>query len=128
MTLSDQTILNYIAAHSGARREDIRRHAAQGVSETTVWRALKRLVNENKLEVTGRGPATSYSLAGSAVVRAYLKTPYNRRKPTSYSKEFLDLYVLARRSILIRATDSTCTKQAHRWQGRFQREPMHAAS
>jgi Fic family protein len=93
MALSDQAILDYIAAHPGARREAIRRHAAQRVSETTVWRALKRLVAEDKLEVTGRGPATGYSLAGSAVVRTYLKTPYNRRKPTHYSKEFLDLYV-----------------------------------
>ncbi len=93
MTLFDQAILDYIATHPGARRQAIHRHAAQGASETTVWRALKRLVDENKIEVTGRGPATSYSLAGSAVVRTYLKTPYNRRKPTSYSKEFLDIYV-----------------------------------
>lgn len=93
MAFSDQAILDYIAAQSGARREAIRRHAAPGASETTVWRALKRLVDANRIEVTGKGPATSYSLAGSAVVRAYLKTPYNRRRPTSYSKEFLDLYV-----------------------------------
>ncbi len=93
MALSDQTILDYIAANPGARREDIRRNAGPDVSETTVWRALKRLLDKNKLEVTGRGPATRYSLAGSAVVRAYLKTPYNRRKPTRHTKEFLDRYV-----------------------------------
>lgn len=93
MALSGQAILDYIAAHPGARREAIRRHAARGASETTVWRALKRLVDENKIEVTGKGPASSYSLAGSAVVRAHLKTPYNRRRPTSYSKELLDNYV-----------------------------------
>ena len=85
MALSDQTILNYIATNPRARREGIRRHAAPSMSETTVRRALKRLVEENKLELTGRGPATRYSLAGSAVVRSYLETSYNRRKPTSYS-------------------------------------------
>ncbi len=93
MALSDQAILDYIAAHPGARREAIRRHAARRVSETTVWRVLKRLLDEEKLEVTGRGPATSYSLAGSAAVRTHLETPYNRRKPAHYSKEFLDDYM-----------------------------------
>ena len=70
MTLSNQAILDYIAAHPGARREDIRRQAAPDASETTVWRALKRLLDEGKLEVSGKGPATGYSLAGPAVVRA----------------------------------------------------------
>lgn len=93
MALSDQAILDYIAAHPGARREDIRRHAAPEASETTVWRALKRLVDESKLEVSGKGRATGYSLAGAAVVRAHLQTPYNRRRPASYQKEFLDRYV-----------------------------------
>jgi Fic family protein len=93
MTISNQVILDYIAAHPGARREDIRRHAVPEVSETTVWRALKRLVDEGKLEVSGKGPATGYSLAGAAVVRAHLQTPYNRRRPTSYKKEFLDRYI-----------------------------------
>ena len=93
MSLSDQVILDYIAAHPGARREHIRRHAAPDVSETTIWRALKKLVDENKLQVAGKGPATGYSPAGAAVVRAYLKTPYNRRRPASYNKEFLDRYI-----------------------------------
>ena len=66
MALSE-AILDYIASHPGARREDIRRHAAPDASDTTVWRALKRLVEDNKLEVSGRGPATAYTLAGSAV-------------------------------------------------------------
>ena len=35
MTLSIQAILDYIAAHTGARREDIRRRAAPDASETT---------------------------------------------------------------------------------------------
>ena len=96
MALSDRDILNYIAAHPGAGREDIRRHAAPDASSPTVWRALKRLVDENKLEVSGRGRATGYSLAGAAVVRAHLATPYNRRKPASYNKEFIDRYVPGR--------------------------------
>jgi len=93
MTLSTQVILDYIAAHPGARREDIRRQVVPEVSETTVWRALKRLVDEGKLEVSGKGRATGYSLAGPAVVRAHLQTVFNRRRPTSYKKEFLDRYV-----------------------------------
>lgn len=93
MALSDDAILDYIAANPGAGREDIRRNAARDVSETTVWRALKRLVDENRLAVTGKGPATRYSLAGAAVVRAYLRTPYNRRKPVGYKKEFVDQYI-----------------------------------
>ena len=93
MSLSDQVILDYIAAHPRARREDIRRHAAPHVSETTIWRALKKLVDENKLQVDGKGRATGYSLAGATVVRAYLKTPYNRRRLASYNKEFLDRYI-----------------------------------
>jgi len=93
VTFSDQAILDYIAAHPGARREDIRRQAAPDASETTVWRVLKRLVEEGKLEVSGKGRATGYSLARAAVVRAHLLTPYNRRRPASYKKEFLDRYI-----------------------------------
>ncbi len=93
MAISDQAILDYIAANPGAGREDIRRHAARDASETTVWRALKRLVDDNRLAVTGKGPATRYSLAGAAVLRAYLQTPYNRRPPVGYRKEFVDQYV-----------------------------------
>ena len=93
MALSDQSILDYIAANPAAGREDIRRHAARDVSETTVWRALKRLVDENRLAVTGKGRATRYSLAGAAVVLAYLQTPYSRRPPVGYKEEFVDQYV-----------------------------------
>jgi len=93
MTLSGQTILDYIAAHPGARRKAIRRHAAPDASETTVWRTLKRLVDEGKLQVSGKGRATAYTLAGAAVVSAHLQTPYNRRKPVSYNREFLDRYL-----------------------------------
>ena len=93
MTLSDRSLVDYIARRPGARRKDIRRHAAPETSETTLWRALRRLVDEGKLEVSGKGRATGYTLAGPAVVRAHLQTPYNRRKPVSYSREFLDRYI-----------------------------------
>ncbi len=93
MALSENDILDYIAAHPGARREEIRRHTAPDASNPTIWRTLKRLVGENKLEVAGKGRATGYSLAGAAVVRAHLATPYNRRKPASYNKAFIDRYV-----------------------------------
>lgn len=93
MPLTDQAILDYIAGHPGAGREEIRRDVAPEASDTTVWRALKRLVDEGRLEVSGKARATGYSLAGAAVVRAHLQTPYNRRKPTAYNKEFLDRYI-----------------------------------
>ena len=38
MTLTNQIILDYIAAHPGARREEIRRQAVPEASQTTVWR------------------------------------------------------------------------------------------
>jgi len=93
MPISDQAILDYVAAHPGARREEIRRHVATDASSATVWRALKRLLEENKLETSGRGPATAYTLAAAGVIRAHLATPFNRRKPARYSKEFLDRYI-----------------------------------
>ncbi len=93
MALTDQAILDYIAVHPGAGREDVRRHVAPEVSPPTVWRALKRLVEEGRLEVSGKARATGYSLAGAAVVRAHLRTPYNRRRPAVYRKEFVDRYV-----------------------------------
>ena len=93
MPLTDQAILDYIAAHPGAGREDVRRHVAPKVSSPTIWRALKRLVDEDRLEVSGKARATGYSLAGAGVVRAHLQTPYNRRKPAAYNKEFLDRYI-----------------------------------
>ena len=96
MALSDQEILDYIAVHPGSGREEIRRHAAPDASSPTIWRALKRLREENKLEVSGKGRATGYSLAGAAVVRAHLAEPYNRRKPANYNKDFIDRYVPGR--------------------------------
>lgn len=93
MLLTDQAILDYLADHPAAGREDIRRHVAPDVSGPTVWRALKRLVDEGRLEVTGKARATGYSLAGTAVVRAHLQIPYNRRRPAIYNREFLDHYI-----------------------------------
>jgi len=93
MALSDQDILDFVAQNPGSGRDAIRKGAATGVSETTVWRALKRLVDEGRLEVSGKGRATGYQIAGSAVVRAHLSVPYNRRPPIAYKPEFLDAYV-----------------------------------
>ncbi len=93
MLLPDQDILDYLADHPGARRADIRRQVASDVSNTTVWRSLKRLVDEGRLEVSGKARATGYSLAGPAVVRAHLKTTYNRRRPATYNREVLDRYI-----------------------------------
>ena len=58
MSPSDQAILDYIAANPGVGRENIRRHVARDISDTTVWRALKRLVHDNRLAVTGKARAT----------------------------------------------------------------------
>ena len=93
MTPTDQAILDYLAGHPGAGRDEIRRQVAPEASPPTIWRALRRLVDEGKLEVSGKARATGYSLAGTGVVRAHLRTPYNRRKPVTYRKEFLDHYV-----------------------------------
>ena len=93
MVVTDQAILDYIAAHPGTGREDIRKAVAPEASETTMWRALKRLTDEGKLTVSGKARATGYTLAGSAEVRAYLQTPYNKRPAKTYNKEFLDGYV-----------------------------------
>jgi hypothetical protein len=93
MALSDQDILDFVGENPGAGRDAIRKGVAQDVSETTIWRLLKRLVEEGRLEVSGKGRATGYRIAGGAVVRAHLSTPYNRRVPVSYRPEFLDAYV-----------------------------------
>ena len=123
MAVSDRDVLDYIAAHPGARRDDIRRNTAPNASSPTIWRALKRLVDENKLEVFGRGRATGYSLAGAAVVRAHLANPYNRRKPASYDKGFIDRYVPGR-SFYLGATD----RQRLRDAGTPTMEPLPAGT
>lgn len=93
MPVTDQAILDYIAAHPGVGREGIRQNVAPEISETTMWRALKRLTDDGKLAVTGKARATKYTIAGSAVIRAYLQTPYNQRPAKTYNNEFLDNYV-----------------------------------
>lgn len=103
MPSSDQPILDYIAGHPGAGRAAIRRAVAPEDDPSTVWRTLRRLVDEGRLEVSGKGRATGYTIAGSAVVRAHLSTPYNRRPPVTYHKEFLDAYVPGKTHYLPRA-------------------------
>lgn len=93
MALSDQEILDFVGENPGAGRDAIRKGVAQDVSETTIWRLLRRMVGEGRLEVSGKGGATGYRIAGGAVVRAHLSTPYNRRAPVFYRPEFLDAYV-----------------------------------
>lgn len=95
MSSIEQDILAYVASHPGSGRQAIRKVAVPGAGDTTVWRALKRLVETGRLEVSGKGRATVYSLAGAtaAVVRKYLQTPYNRRPSVAYRPEFLDAYV-----------------------------------
>ena len=93
MRIAEQAILDYLAAHPGSGREAIRKGVAPQASEASVWRALKRLTEAGKLSVTGKARATGYTVAGSALVRAYLQTPYNRRPVKTYNRAFLDRYV-----------------------------------
>ena len=93
MPLTDKDILNYISANPGAGRASVRRDIAPEFSPATIWRALKRLVDEGRLEVSGKAQAAGYSLAGSAAVRIHLQTPHNRRRLAAYSKDFLDRYI-----------------------------------
>ena len=93
MVLSDQSIIDYIATHPGAKRAQIHKEVASDTNTTTLWRAFSRLVAEGKLQQTGRGRATGYVVAGSEVITAYLQTPYNQRPPKAYNKDFVDRYV-----------------------------------
>lgn len=88
-----QAVIDFVTANPSVSRKEIQRRVAPGVSDTTLWRVLKRLISENRLEVTGRGPSTRYSPAGAAVIRAHLQIPYNRRKAVKYDKTFIDRYV-----------------------------------
>ena len=93
MPLSDQALIDYIAAHPHARRAQIRNGVAPHASTATLWRALSRLQSEGKLEQTGRGRSTGYVIARSGVVTAWLQTPFNKRPPRFHVKEFIDRYV-----------------------------------
>lgn len=116
MALSDQDVLGFVAENPGAGRGAVYRGVARDVSETTVWRVLKRLVEEGRLEVSGKGRATGYQIAGATIVRAHLSTPYNQRLPVSYKPEFLDAYVPGKTWYLSEA-DRTRLLEAGRPQG-----------
>ena len=83
----------YVAAHPGTGRSAIGAEVAPNVSSTTVWRALKRLVDQGRIATSGNARATVYFPAGAEAVRAHLQTPWNRRPPGAYNPEFLDRYV-----------------------------------
>ncbi len=61
MPIADQSILDCIADHPGAGREDIRRNVAPEFSTSTVCRTLKRLVDKGGLDVSGKVHMTSLS-------------------------------------------------------------------
>ena len=93
MEHSDQDVLRLVAENPGIGRRAILNGLGRGVSETTVWRILRRLLDEGRIEVSGKGRATTYKIAGSAVVRLHLETPYFRRPPSHYQPRFLDAYI-----------------------------------
>ena len=111
MTSIEQDILTYIAANPESGRDAIRRGAAPEAGYTTIWRALTRLVETGKLEVSGRGRATKYIIAGSGVIRAHLQTPYNKRAPVQYNPKFLDAYVPGK-TFYLPARDRELLRQA----------------
>jgi Fic/DOC family len=111
MTSLEQDILTYIAANPESGRDAIQRGAAPDAGDTTIWRALTRLVETGKLEVSGRGRATKYIIAGSGVVRAHLQTPYNKRPPVQYNPKFLDAYVPGK-TFYLPANDRELLRQA----------------
>ena len=55
MPLDDQAILDYIANHPNAGRGSIGRQIAPEASKQTIWSALKRLVEEGRFDITGKG-------------------------------------------------------------------------
>ena len=56
MPVTDQAILNYIATHPGAGRENIRQAIAPKASNTTLWRALRHLINKKTALRIRQGP------------------------------------------------------------------------
>ncbi|MCY3621839.1 MAG: Fic family protein [Gammaproteobacteria bacterium] len=93
MTPSEAAILEFLRANPDTSRAQIRAGVAPDSSESTMWRALKGLVENGTLSVTGRGPATRYRLAGVARINAHLEAPYYGRATVGYRREFLDAYV-----------------------------------
>ena len=56
MALSDQDLLDYIAAHPGAGREEIRRHTAPDASSPTVWRRPQAAAGGQQTRGLRQGP------------------------------------------------------------------------
>ncbi len=61
MPLRIQAVLDFIADNPGASRGLIRSRVAPEVSETTVWHALKQLIDEGRIEASGQTRSTGYS-------------------------------------------------------------------
>ena len=92
MLLTDRAVLSYISNHPECGRSQIRRHVAPDASASTVWRALRRLVDAGKLQMVGEGRATRYRVAGSEAVRAHLRMPIHFRSTVRYRKDFTRRY------------------------------------
>lgn len=92
MIATDRVILAYVANHPGCGRAQVRRDVVPEASRSTVWRALRRLVDAGKLEIVGEGRATRYRVAGGEAVLAHLLTPVHLRPPTGYRRKFLRRY------------------------------------
>ncbi len=92
MIISDRAVLSYVSNNPGCARSQIRREVAPEASASTVWRALRRLVDAGKLEVVGEGRATRYRVAGGEAVLAHLRTPVSQRPAVGYDPEFAGRY------------------------------------
>lgn len=92
MILIDRAVLTYVSNHPGCARSQIRRDVAPEASTSTVWRALRRLVDAGKLEVVGEGRGTRYRVAGGETVLEHLKTPVSQRPAVRYNREFPGRY------------------------------------
>ena len=88
MVATDRVILAYVANHPGCGRAQVRRDVVPEASRSTVWRALRRLVDAGKLEMVGEGRATRYRVAGGEAVLAHLLTPVHLRPATEYRRKF----------------------------------------
>ncbi|MCY3679469.1 MAG: hypothetical protein F4Z31_02815 [Gemmatimonadetes bacterium] len=92
MLLTDRAVLSYVANHPECSRSQVRRDVAPDASASTVWRALRRLVDDGLLEVVGEGRGTRYRVAGGEAVLAHLRTPIHRRPRARYRAEFAGSY------------------------------------
>ncbi len=92
MLLTDRAVLSYVANHPERSRSQVRRDVAPDASASTVWRALRRLVDDGLLEVVGEGRGTRYRVAGGESVLAHLRTPFQNRPPAVYHSEFVGSY------------------------------------